>query len=389
MAFVPKNKGALSVKLCLACAYVLLSPLAVQAPAQTKAISLIFDPTTPVTGTSVGLESVEATSPPREVVESFQVPTVTTQEGGKYILKVDTGSYHRDKFNRFSFDCYVKEGDGSSNSPFHRFIVWEEPIGSFPDLIGPVTVHIDGPNGAGVAKLQLPQHSEDSTNISVAVPANPYPVPMGHPSRMELGLSNNLSSLHVNLDPNINVVPTVCPSCWGPFTAKVIHTRLGLGQSTSLTIDIQPNSVEAFKRNWLVFDSGTTQELLVGTVNSESDEGGADVAKDFRIPVRYTPPGGFLLLSILCGVLIGCGIRFSMSKVNPPKQSPLEVGIAALTSLVAWLLLLGLYAIKTKATILGYDLDPTQVIPAGLITLLVAAGAPFAHSLAEVFGGKK
>jgi len=46
-----------------------------------------------------------------------------------------------------------------------------------------------------------------------------------------------------------------------------------------------------------------------------------------------------------------------------------------------------LFATKTKVTVLGYDLDPTQVVSAGLVTLIAAGGAPFARRLTELFKG--
>jgi hypothetical protein len=350
-------------------------------------ISLNFDPTTPVAGTLVSFNSGDSGVVSNDVVAGFQGQTAKTQDG-KYVVTVDMQSFRRDKFHRFSFDCYVKAATDRSAASVHKFTVWENPIGTFSDFIGSVTAHISGASGTDIVVMQLPQHSDDSANATIVVPPNPYPVPMGHSSRMELGLSNNLSSLHLSINPAISVVATKCPECWGSLTAKVLHDHLGRSEPTSLIIDLQPNSLEAFKRNLVVFDSTSSQEMLVGTVTSQSDQGGSDVEQSFRIPVRFTPPGRFLILSILCGALIGCAIRYLISIQTPPRLSLPEAVIVAATAGVAWLIAFGLFATKTKATILGYDLDPTQVVPAGLITLLAAGGTTFSRRLAELLGGK-
>jgi hypothetical protein len=47
-----------------------------------------------------------------------------------------------------------------------------------------------------------------------------------------------------------------------------------------------------------------------------------------------------------------------------------------------------LSATKTKLTIFGFELDPTALIPAGIITLLAAAGPAVVAKISEVFKGK-
>jgi len=354
--------------------------------AQTPNMPIRFDPTTPAAGTSVIFDPDDAGMLPSNALSGLPIKTMATQDG-KFLLIVDSQSYHRDKYHRFTFDCYFKRFSDKSTTPIHKFVVVEEPIGTFPDLVGPVTVHISDGNETDAAVIELPQHSDDPANLTVAIPSSPYPVPMGNPSRMELGVSNNLASLHVNIDPTISVVATKCPRCWEQITAKVIHEQLGFKQGTSLIVELHPNSFEAFKQNLLVFDSNAPQDELVGTITSEADDGGLAAPQDFHIPVRYSPPIGFLFLSIVCGAFIGCAIRFSISILTPPKISLLETGVAAITAVVAWLLVLLLFATKTKVTVLGYDLDPTQVVSAGLVTLIAAGGAPFARRLTELFKG--
>ena len=362
----------------------LLSP----ALGRASEVTLTFDPTTPLSGTSVRFTSPTSGVLSNAALADFALTKKPT-DLHKYILMIDPHSFHRDKFHRFAFDAYVQETTDHSALSVHKFSVLEEPIGKFPDFVGDVTAHISGSSGDDIATLRLPQHSDDSPNLQVAVPTAPYPVPMGHPSRMELGLSSNLATLHLTVDAAVTVTPSKCPECWNPFNTKVLHDHLGLNQSTSLMIDLQPNTLAIFTRNPLVFDSTSPQDELVLAITSTSDSGGVDIDQEFRIPIRFTPPIPYLLAGILVGALIGAFTRFLMSLRNPPRLTSIDALIQIITALVAWVLVFGLFATKTKATVLGYDLDPTQLVPAGLIALLVAAGSPFGGKIAGVFGSRQ
>jgi hypothetical protein len=52
-------------------------------------------------------------------------------------------------------------------------------------------------------------------------------------------------------------------------------------------------------------------------------------------------------------------------------------------AIVAWLFLLML---DTKATVLGVSIDPSQLIPATLISLVAAGGPPIATKIKEALG---
>ena len=350
-------------------------------------ITLKFDPTTPVTGTSVGFNVQDYGVLSSAAIANLPLHSQLTQ-ANKYLLMVDTQSFRRDKFQGFSFDAYVKRASDNSALSVYKFTVSEGPTGTFSDFKGPVTAHISGPSGDDFASIEIPQHSDDSPNLDVDVPKDPYPISMGGSSRMTLGIKSKLSSLHLTVDRDIKITPTICPDCWGQFSAKVLHEHLGTDQSTSLIIDAQPNTMAAFKRNSFEFNSGSTQEWLVVTILSAADNGGLEIPQDFRIPIRFTPPKQYLFLSIAVGAAIGCLIGFMISLIAPPRLTMTNVAVQFAIAIVVWLLALALFATKTKVTVFGYDLDPTQIVPAGLIALLAAGGAPLAKKIKDALGGK-
>jgi hypothetical protein len=64
-----------------------------------------------------------------------------------------------------------------------------------------------------------------------------------------------------------------------------------------------------------------------------------------------------------------------------------EYGVAILISLVVWVLALVLYSYtETRITVFGFGFDPSQVVPAALITFLVAGGPAVLGKIKEALG---
>ena len=122
-------------------------------------ITLKFDPTTPVTGTSVGFNVQDYGVLSSAAIANLPLHSQLTQ-ANKYLLMVDTQSFRRDKFQGFSFDAYVKRASDNSALSVYKFTVSEGPTGTFSDFKGPVTAHISGPSGDDFASIEIPQHSD-------------------------------------------------------------------------------------------------------------------------------------------------------------------------------------------------------------------------------------
>src|SRR5439155_12571538 len=94
-------------------------------------------------------------------------------QGHLYTLSVDTQSFGRDKYHRFSFDAYVRTAR-TGGTKIQQYTVSEDPVGSFRDVVSPVTFHVKGQTGEDVGVISLPLHSDNgSDNVSLAVPKSP------------------------------------------------------------------------------------------------------------------------------------------------------------------------------------------------------------------------
>ena len=374
---------------CLFLVPLLLSPESLIAQSVNCAapdVNLDFRPTAPVPGTSG--TSAKFTVIPGGAVSPSVVPNLlshTLSDNHAYVLLVDSKSYRR-AYNRFEFDIYLKANLQNKNLPLYRFLVWEESIGIFPDSLADAEANISGPAGLDTVVVRLPQHSDDSPNLQVLGLGAAYPIGMGSGGPMTLGIKNNLTDLHVlvsTTDPEIEVTSTRCPLCWSKLSAKIMHDRLAPGSGTSLITELQPNTLEILKRFYLPTPADEPQDFLTITVSSKSDFGGADVSQDFSVPIRFTPPGLYLFLSLLAGALAGVGMRLLLFAQGHKQFDWMDALFQFLLAFLVWLLVLVLFLVRINLTVLGYQLDPTSLIPAGLIALLAAGGLPVGNRIAE------
>ena len=285
---------------------------------------------------------------------------------------------------------YLKLSSDPQFASMSRFLVWEDPTGTFADSLADVTAQISGPSGLDTVTFKLPEHSDDSPNLALLPIDEAYPVSMGSSSTVTLGVKNNLNGLHTMLsgsNSDIKVTDDDCSTCWAGLTAELKRSRIAPGASASLVLHLQPNTFQILKRNWAPTAPNSNQGHLTVSITTHSAEGGLDIPQDLSVPIRFTPPPLYLVLCLLLGAVVGVLMRALLSD---PQKEPFSWRTNAfqfLLALLVWLVVLALSVAKTKLTIFGFELDPTALIPAGIITLLAAAGPAVVKKTSEVFKG--
>jgi hypothetical protein len=366
---------------------------------QAQKPSLRFDDFPPTKETSVGFSPDLGGPAEDSEVDNLSLRRAETLEH-KYTLLVDTGSFQRDKWGHFFFVAYVRSASGKN---LQRYRVYEDPVGSFRDSISSMTFHINGPAGEDVGKINLPLHSDNSSdNVSLVLPKGMQKVSMGGPSILTLGLTNNLG-MRVAFN-EAKPSSGQCSNCWLSMSAKPSLNELTAGGSTSLTISLRPNTLPAFLGTLFSLNPDKAHDELLISVSSNSEQGGLPTPQEFTIPVRFTPPAPYLLLVALAGALLGGILNLLMqlsSQAAQPQAPPPqptsswarikpkagEYGVAILISLVVWVLALVLYSYtETRITVFGFGFDPSQVVPAALITFLVAGGPAVLGKIKEALG---
>jgi len=200
---------------------------------------------------------------------------------------------------------------------------------------------------------------------------------------MELGLTNNLD-LPLNL-ADAKISSTLCERCWFlPMSAKPNLTLLNPHKSTSLMISIRPNTFTALGKSIISLNPNTAHDTVLISVASVAEQGGLVTMQEFKLPVRFAPPVLYLFSTVLAAALLGALLHRWLGLATPHKWR--EAGIAFVIGIVIWLAALVLFSLETRVTIFGFTLDPTQLIPAGLIAFLAAGGPPVVSKVKAAFG---
>jgi hypothetical protein len=216
---------------------------------------------------------------------------------------------------------------------------------------------------------------------------------MGGPSTLELGLTNDLDSLHVSINQT-SVKSTSCDNCWLLTTASPNLNELAPQKGTSLIVSLRPNTIKAFLTTVWMLKPDTPHDTLLISIASTSEQGGLVSPQEFRIPVRFSPPALYLLVVVLVGALAGGILHMWLIDTPAPLagrgghvQLLNEIGKPVAMALVVWFVALILYSsTATQVTVFGFALDPSQVPPAGLIALLAAGGPPVIAWIKKVLG---
>ncbi len=355
-------------------------------------VKLDFDRFAPTKGTSVGFSTEDYGTLPAASIAGKPLRIQSTP-AELYSLSVRTDSFGRDKFQRFSFEAYVRSAHGDEHGTVHKYVVTEDPIGPFQDAIFPITFHIEGPAGKEASTIILPLHSNDgSDNVSLAIPTEPLKVGLSGPFSSDLGLTNKLESLQVHV-VHCEISSTSCSDCWLLKSANTTINFLAPQKATSLIVSLRPDTFKALGKSMFVLNPAKAHDTLVISVFSVSEQDSLPTPQEFKLPVRFTPPALYLVVAVLLGAIVG-SILGALLKSRSAQPAPVgrfqrlkDVVTSVFVAVIVWIFALVLFSYtETRVLVLGFSFDPSQVIPAGLISLLVAGGTPIITKIKDAFG---
>jgi hypothetical protein len=340
-------------------------------PTRAEELTLRFDPLVPSKGTYVRFVADTSGNISAEALSTLPLRSEETQNH-KYVLAVDTATFQRDKFHRFSFEAYLRAVSGGERGMFQKFRVVADAVGPFPDGNMVTTFHVGESNSLDFGTIRLPIHSDDgSENISLVIPTTPQKVSFSGPSTMEFGLNNNLD-LHVNI-VGTDVSSSVCQPCWiSPMSAKSNLNVLNPRSSTSMIMSLRPNTLKALGKSLVALNPGSAHDTVLISVASVAEQGGLVTTQEYKIPIRFAPPALYLFVTVLTGAIIGAILQY----VGSSSSKWREAGFAIVIAVAVWFCALVLFSLETRVTVFGFRLDPAQLIPAGLIAFLAAGGKP-------------
>jgi len=302
------------------------------------------------------------------------VPSNRTDHG--YVVSVDESSYQQDKNQRFVVDIYVQLKPDDASAPLYKFSAWEDAGGKFLDGWETFNGTLSVDNNKDPTAVRLPIHSRYSDNLQLS-DNKTLAISMGSEGTPTVSVRNALKELRVSFPAKgITVEDRNCPKCWSSLKGTPGRLDLPPDTSTTIDLDLQPDAAQILMRNLLPPPADASPYQLAITVLSTAEKGGALVSQELDVPIQFKPAPQFIALSLVLGVIVGITMRALITR----KVDWLDFAFQAILAFVVWLLLL---VTSAKASILGYNLDPTALVAAGLITLVVAGGTSVGSKIAE------
>ena len=321
----------------------------------------------------------------------------------KYIVVVDPDKIAPVSFGDFTFLTSVKR---ESDETWYSYDVVASPKGSFADVQKEVSFTI-GQEGQATVNIKLPLHSanyddalqwiKDDAIAEIGVSASQGPV---------ITLKNSLEGLDIHIT-KVAVVYEKCPECWQEAQQQSA-IDVNAGGKVYPVLNIRPKPLSALWSTASTLKPGATQDVLSVVVDYNVDDGGGVKHLPITLPIRFSPSFWHLAIVVVAGALLGIGLAAVLARLKQrtkpagaadtaqagqsakSRKSPwATVGQILMTiflSVVAVRLLVLLASRDSKLVILGFDLDPRQMIPAFVVAALIAGGSPVKTFASGILG---
>lgn len=328
------------------------------------------------------------------------------------------------KFTGFEYPFYVVDHTGDS-SRVTRFLFLEFPRGRFFDRQKPVQFVVqdvdeppgsDGESAAGQAEtgtITLPLHAVRSAQyLDVHTDKPIQKVSLGGGESIWLSVESHLEDLPLVLD-SVEATPTE-ETLWrsvevswdgeeGKPGARSLPLRIDAGQGPArlVKIVVSPSPLNALWHSLDPFPSAPGGDASAANGNGEALHGihdrilvtlayhstGGNVRYlHYEIPVRFVPSVPGLILAVALGALVGCAIPPLLGKRR--WKHWWRAAIAAL--LIAFcveLLAMVLWNFNSRVKVLGFDVDPYQLVQVVLLGVFVGFGGYRGAALLPGFPG--
>jgi hypothetical protein len=352
--------------------------------AVSQPVPLRLGPFHPTKSSTVEFTVTPAGTVPANALSSLNLRSAPS-ENGRSTLLLDLQSLSRLKFNRFGFDIYVNGPEGSQGG-VPKYVIAEDATGTFCDQSAAVPFHNLTAAGDDVGSISLPLHpSYGSDCLALKLAESPLPVEVAGPSSKAITLTSNFDSLQTTVTSA--EVRAECSLCWDSApVAAVPAAPLAPQASATLTLSLQANKLHALFGKAMIMKPDKSQDQLYLTVHSIADQGGTLTSQEFPVAVRFTPPWWLLVICVLVGAGFGAWLGCMIVPAAGPflsKATAVSLIIAVIVYLFA---LIAFFETDTRMVIGGFSLDPSQIIPAFLLAVLMAGGTPVLNRIRQVWG---
>lgn len=283
-------------------------------------------------------------------------------------------------YSTFIYPFYVERKGATPPVQMCEFRVQATPSGAFADQmyelgfqVGDHTQELE----SGTINVPLHNNAYKQPILQAEAPSPFAIVSLNGRYPVAVKIVNLLPALPVLLS-GVNATPDN-PSFWQESPTAVLHfsggaTVLQPAESldTGIELNLTPNRWHALGASIFPIAPNKAQETIHLSVNFNTP-GGIPGALELPVPVRFKPSFWNLSLAVLLGAAIGSGMGLLLPQKNSTKsiEKYKAVLIALGFGIVAEALGMILVNGNSEFRILGFELDPYQLLPATLIGVLV------------------
>lgn len=360
--------------------FVLMSMLggSIASPAQVPVpIQLLVDDATPSDG-HVHFKPSSCDVEPAPVPLNLQ--QMSRGETPAYSLFVDISQTSM-FYGSFVYEFYVARKSTTPPAQFCAFRVQANPSGTFVDQIADISFHVkegSAPQEDGTVTIPLHNSSYKQPILQARPPtpfanvnlAGRYPVP--------IKISNLLPSLPVSMNGITATADN--PGYWQVPPQAALHfsmpgaTELQAGQTldTGIEVTLIPNRWRALGASIFPIAPDKAQETVHLSINFNTP-GGIPGTLEVPLPVRFKPSFWNLAVAVLIGALIGSGMgailpkKDSVASLAWYKAMVVAVGLGIIAEALGLILVNG----NSEFRLLGFELDPYQLLPASMVGALI------------------
>jgi len=319
------------------------------------------------------------------------------------------------KYGGFEYPFYVTSGQGDATE-VRRFLFLAIPRGRFLDHQETVGFTVEGPDGTENGSILLPLHAVRSNPyLKVSMDRPIEKVDLGGGASIWLTLSSELEDLPLLVE-EVSAYPTE-KRLWrevkasgevttgeGDDNGLPLRLQAGQGPVRLVRIVVSPMPWDALWQSLFPFPSAPGEETDDADDADGSNtqpvgihdrilvrlayraEGGTVRYLHHEIPVRFVPSFPALILSVALGALVGCAIPPLIGR-RRWKHWLHAVGAALLLAFCVELVALVLWNFDSRLKVLGFEVDPYQILPVVLLGVAVGIGGYRGADLLPGFRG--
>jgi len=295
-------------------------------------------------------------------VQSTTTPHYTVYADLDSIEYAERGGY-------FRYRLYVEPRSGTAGE-ISSFTAKGMPVGSFPPQTVDVDLVLNGdPDEKGT--INLPVFSLDEPKY-LSFPEWTEPVEVELPGGRQIFLPlQNLLRLPVEV---VELRQPSQGSLWrkttlqqsGVATFKPFQIGPGAKPRDLLVLDLQPNPQAIFKALFSKMRSGEHDRVQVSLVCATPWENLPRQTLSMSVPVRFVPWPPILFLSAALGTLLGSFVPVLLGRRQRSNWGRAFL-LSLLVALVVEIVAMVLVQFDSQFKLLGFELDPFQLLPAALI----------------------